>query len=169
MIFCQIPNLKAKEIYHWWLTRRIWAFRQQKSNEKYLQVSVTNIGKHSGPLRRWQVRSAKFRRCTRRAAKFLHSILLIQHLCKVDFHLVVFGFHRGMKLQGKSIALSKSVAKYLATKNGDFAALFLSLPSFSLEQLSSNGCSFLISDPNCTWFEALDCWLPKLSNDILYA
>ena len=45
-IFTLFPNLKAKESYNWWLTRRILGFRQQKSDEKYLQVSVVNIGKH---------------------------------------------------------------------------------------------------------------------------
>ena len=45
-IFTLFPNLIAKESYNWWLTSRIWGFRQQKSEEKYLQVSVTNIGKH---------------------------------------------------------------------------------------------------------------------------
>ncbi|RVX02860.1 hypothetical protein CK203_023280 [Vitis vinifera] len=66
--------------------------------------------------------SAKFRRCTRRSAKFLCSKRLIPHLYEVGFHLVVFGFHRGVKLQGKSKAL--------------------------LEQSSSKGYNFLISAPN---------------------
>ena len=45
-IFTLFPNLKAKESYNWWLTRRILGFRQKKSDEKYLIVSVVNIGKH---------------------------------------------------------------------------------------------------------------------------
>ena len=40
------PNLIVKESYNWWLTRRVWGFRQQKSEEKYPNVSVANIGKH---------------------------------------------------------------------------------------------------------------------------
>ena len=38
--------LKTKESYDRWVTRRVWGFRQQKSEEKYLKVSVVNIGKH---------------------------------------------------------------------------------------------------------------------------
>ena len=45
-IFTLFSNLIAKESYNWWLTRRILGFRQQKSEEKYLNVSVTNLGKH---------------------------------------------------------------------------------------------------------------------------
>ena len=45
-IFTLFPNLIAKESYNWWLTRRVLGFRQQKSEEKYLNVSVANIGKH---------------------------------------------------------------------------------------------------------------------------
>ena len=45
-IYSIFPNLIAKESYNWWLIRRILGFRQQKSEEKYLNVSVTNIGKH---------------------------------------------------------------------------------------------------------------------------
>ena len=26
-IFTLFPNLKAKETYNWWLTRRVWGFR----------------------------------------------------------------------------------------------------------------------------------------------
>ena len=45
-IFTLFTNLKAKESYKWWLSRRILGFRQQKSDEKYLPMSVANIGKH---------------------------------------------------------------------------------------------------------------------------
>ena len=45
-IFTLFPNLKAKESYNWWLTRRILGFRQQKSDGKYLLMSVANIGTH---------------------------------------------------------------------------------------------------------------------------
>ena len=45
-IFFLFPNLKAKESYNWWLSRRILGFRQQKSDEKYLPMSVANIRKH---------------------------------------------------------------------------------------------------------------------------
>ena len=44
-LFTPFPNLIAKESYNWWLIRRIWGFRQQKSEEKYPKVSVATIGK----------------------------------------------------------------------------------------------------------------------------
>ena len=46
LIFTLFPNVITKESYNWWLTRRVLGFRQQKSEEKYLNVSVANIGKH---------------------------------------------------------------------------------------------------------------------------
>ena len=45
-MFSLFPNVKAKESYNWWLARRILGFRQQKSDEKYLPMSVANIGTH---------------------------------------------------------------------------------------------------------------------------
>ncbi|WP_205680474.1 hypothetical protein, partial [Acinetobacter baumannii] len=45
-LFTLFPNLITKESYNWWVTRRFWGFRQQKSKAKYLKVSVANIGKH---------------------------------------------------------------------------------------------------------------------------
>ena len=40
------PNLITKESYNWWVTRRKWGFRHQKSEAKYPKVSVATIGKH---------------------------------------------------------------------------------------------------------------------------
>ena len=45
-LFTPFSNLITKESYNWWVTRRKWRFRQQKSEEKYLKVLVANIGKH---------------------------------------------------------------------------------------------------------------------------
>ena len=59
-LFTLFPNLIAKESYYWWVTRRKWGFRHQKSEAKYPKVSVANIWKHSG----------EFCRCTKMAAKF---------------------------------------------------------------------------------------------------
>nr|CAN72299.1 hypothetical protein VITISV_009098 [Vitis vinifera] len=46
-----------------------------------------------------KTRSARFRRCTKRAAKSLRSKRLISHRCEVVFQLAVFGFQRAKKLQ----------------------------------------------------------------------
>ena len=44
-LFTFFPNLITKESYNWWVTRRKWGFRHQKSEAKYPKVSVANIGK----------------------------------------------------------------------------------------------------------------------------
>nr|CAN65899.1 hypothetical protein VITISV_038826 [Vitis vinifera] len=51
-IFSLFTNLKAKESCNWWLTRSILGFRQQKSDVKYLPMSVANIGMLQGPFRK---------------------------------------------------------------------------------------------------------------------
>ena len=51
-LFTIFPNLIAKESYYWWVTRRKWGFRHQKSEAKYPKVSVANIQKHSREFRR---------------------------------------------------------------------------------------------------------------------
>ena len=110
-LFTTFPNLITKESYNWWVTRRKWGFRHQKSEAKYPKVSVATIG----------------------------------------------------KLQENTRALCKMAAKF-SQKKVDFAAVQNS--SFSLEWSASNGCNSFISTPNCAPFEALDCWLPELRNDI---
>ena len=44
-LFTPFPNLLTKESYNWWVTRRKWGFRHQKSEAKYPKVLVANIGK----------------------------------------------------------------------------------------------------------------------------
>ena len=44
-LFTPFPNLITKESYNWWVTRRKWGFRHQKSEAKYPKVLVANIGK----------------------------------------------------------------------------------------------------------------------------
>ena len=50
-LFTPFPNLIAKESYNWWLIRRIWGFRQQKSEEKYLKESVQKYREAPGTFR----------------------------------------------------------------------------------------------------------------------
>nr|CAN77473.1 hypothetical protein VITISV_012109 [Vitis vinifera] len=52
LIFSLFTNLKAKESCNWWLTRSILGFRQQKSDVKYLPMSVANIGMLQEPFRK---------------------------------------------------------------------------------------------------------------------
>nr|CAN81457.1 hypothetical protein VITISV_015416 [Vitis vinifera] len=51
-IFSLFTNLKAKESCNWWLTRSILGFRQQKSDVKYLPMSVASIGMLQGLFRK---------------------------------------------------------------------------------------------------------------------
>ena len=51
-LFTPFPNLITKESYNWWVIRRKWGFRHQKSEAKYPKMSVANIWKHSGEFRR---------------------------------------------------------------------------------------------------------------------
>ena len=61
-IFSLFTNLKTKESCNWWFTRSILGFRQQKSNGKYLPMSVASFGRLQEPFRRRKVVPAKFRR-----------------------------------------------------------------------------------------------------------
>nr|CAN69104.1 hypothetical protein VITISV_000456 [Vitis vinifera] len=67
--------------------------------------------------------SARFRRHSRRAAKSIRNNKLFSQGCEVGFHLVVFGFHRGVKLQGKSKALCKKAAKSFRNKRNQQTAI----------------------------------------------
>ena len=44
-LFTPFSNLITKESYNWWVTRRKWGFRHQKSGAKDPKVSVSTIGK----------------------------------------------------------------------------------------------------------------------------
>ena len=68
------------------------------------------------------------------------------------------------KLQEKFHSTVQNGCEIISQQKGDFAAVQNS--SFSLEWSASNGCNSFISTPNLTLFEALDCWLPELRNDI---
>ena len=66
--------------------------------------------------------------------------------------------------RGKPQHCTKRLRNHLATKGWFRSAVQNS--SFSLEWSACNGCNSFISTPNCVLFEALDCWLPELWNDI---
>ena len=59
-LFILFPNLIAKESYNWWVTRRVWGFRQQISKAKYLKISQNvdrtyreTLGEHRGTVQNW--------------------------------------------------------------------------------------------------------------------
>ena len=64
-IFGLFTNFKTKESCNWSFTRSILGFRQQKSNGKYLPMSVANIGRLQEPFHRRKMVSARFRRHSR--------------------------------------------------------------------------------------------------------
>nr|CAN69379.1 hypothetical protein VITISV_019749 [Vitis vinifera] len=70
-----------------------------------------------------QTRSARFRRCSKRAAKSLRSKWLISHRCEVVFQLAVFGFQRDGKLQGEIHSTVQKGCEIISQQKGDFAAL----------------------------------------------
>ena len=88
--------------------------------QKYLKKRSKRVGaKISGSSRNIsQVKNGvcEISQTPKRAAKSLRNIKLFSQGCEVGFHLVVFGFHRGVKLQGKCKALCKKAAKSFATK-----------------------------------------------------
>ena len=137
-----------------------WKFIQ-----KYLKKISKRVGRKYrealGTISQVQPRSARFRRCTQRAAKLLRSKRLILQRCEVVFQLVVFSFHRDGKLQGEIHSTVQKGCEIISQQKGDSATL-LQNASFSLEWCACNGCNFFISTPNCTPFEELDCWLPEL-------
>ena len=78
-----------------------------------------------------------------------------------------FNLRSGTRVLGGGFTAVKHLAKF--HKWISFRSSFRSCEiSHSLMQLSSNGHNFFVSAPNCTPFEALDSWLPKLRNDIYY-
>ena len=66
-------------------------FRQQKSNGKYLPMSVASFGRLQEPFRRRKMVSAKFEisQTPKRAAKLFHNTELSSLGCEVGFHLEV--------------------------------------------------------------------------------
>nr|CAN63876.1 hypothetical protein VITISV_014028 [Vitis vinifera] len=76
-----------------------------------------------------KTRSARFRRCTKRAAKSLRSKRLISHRCEVVFQLAVFGFQRVVKLQGEFHSTVQKGCEIISQQKGDFATLCKILPS----------------------------------------
>nr|CAN66585.1 hypothetical protein VITISV_017094 [Vitis vinifera] len=73
-------------------TGSILEFRQQKSNGKYLPMSVASFERLQEPFRRRKVVSAKFSQTPKRAAKLFRKTELSSPGCKVGFHLEVPSF-----------------------------------------------------------------------------
>ncbi|RVW33136.1 Retrovirus-related Pol polyprotein from transposon opus [Vitis vinifera] len=96
-------------------------------DNKNLMKNISSVGRKYrealGTISQVQTRSARFRRCTKRAAKSLRSKRLISQRCEVVFQLVVFGFHRDGKLQGEIHSTVQKGCEIISQQKGDFAAL----------------------------------------------
>ena len=82
------------------------------------------------------MRSARFRRCTKGAAKSLRSKRLISQRCEVVLQLAVFGFQRDGKIQGKIHSTVQKGCKIISQQKGDFVALCKILPSVWSDRLA---------------------------------
>ena len=81
------PTFLTNQSYGWWITRR--------RMEIYTKISKSVGHKYREALRtisQVKTRSARFRRCTKKAAKSFRSKRLISQRCEVGFQLAVFGF-----------------------------------------------------------------------------
>ena len=133
-------------------------FRQQKSNRKYLQMSVANIGmlQELFRKRKWCLRdfagtqeglrnhfatTSYSRKAAKLASTLRFSASSLQHISGT--------FRR------KYILLYKKAAESLRSKmviSQHFGKCFLQLGVIGLQWLH-----FFVSTPNCAPFEALDC------------
>ena len=139
---------------------------------KYLKKISKRVGRKYrealGTISQVQPRSARFRRCTERAAKSLRSKRVFSQGCEVVFHLEVLSFQLVAYIGQFQEEIHHTVQKgceITSQQKGDFATL-LQNAFLSLEWLTCSGCNFFVSTPNYVPFEALDFWLPELWNDI---
>ena len=132
-IFGLFTNLKTKESCNWWFTRSILGFRQQKSNGKYLPMSVANIGRLQEPFRRRKVVSAKFRRHPRGLRNYFARPSYLHRAAKLASTLrfpAPFSRHGSCIIRRRNTLLYKNAAKSLRNKrviSQHFAKCFLQL------------------------------------------
>ena len=132
-IFSLFTNLKAKESCNWRFTRSILGFRQQKSNGKYLPMSIANFGRLQEPFRRRKMVSAKFRRHPRglrnyfATPSYLHQAAKLASILKFP---APFSRHGSCIVRRRNTLLYKNAAKSLRNKrviSQHFAKCFLQL------------------------------------------
>ena len=118
-IFSLFTNLKTKESCNWWFTRSILGFRQQKSNEKYLPMSVANIGRLQEPFHRRKMVSARFRRHSRglwnnfATPSYLHRAVKLASTLRFP---TSFSRHKSCIVRRRNTLLYKNAAKSLRNK-----------------------------------------------------
>ena len=70
-----------------------------------------------------KTRSARFRKCIKRAAKSLRSKRLTSQRCEVVFQLAVFSFQHAWNLQGEIHSTVQKGYEIISQQKGDFAPL----------------------------------------------
>ena len=114
-IFGLFTNLKTKESCNWWFTRSILEFRQQKSNGKYLPMSVASFGRLPEPFRRRKVVPAKFRRHPRGLRNYFARPSYLHQAAKLASSLkfpAPFSRHGSCIVRRRNTLLYKSAAKF---------------------------------------------------------
>ena len=142
------------------LDTKIWRKISQSVGRKYREALRT--------ISQVKMRSARFRRRTKRAAKSLRSKRLFSQGCEVGFHLEILSFQLVAYIGQLQEEIHHTVQKgceITSQQKGDFATL-LQNAFFSLKWSTCSGCNFFVSTPNCAPFKVLDFWLPELWNGI---
>ena len=142
-------------------------FRQQKSDVKYLPMSVADIRMLQEPFRKrkWCLQDFADTQEGCEIISQQHAIFagLRSWLPPWGSKLPSFGIRRASS-GGNTPYCTKRLRNHFATK-GCFRST-LQNASFSSEWLDCNDCNFFVSTLNYTPFEAVDCWLPELWNGI---
>ena len=118
-IFGLFTNLKTKESCNWWFTRSILGFRQQKSNGKYLQMSVANFRRLQESFRRRKMVSAKFRRHPRGLRNYFATPSYLHRAAKLASTLrfpALFSRHGSCIVRRRNTLLYKNAAKFSQQK-----------------------------------------------------
>ena len=118
-IFSLFTNLKAKESCNWRFTRSILGFRQQKSNGKYLPMSVANIGRLQEPFHRRKMVSARFRRHSRGLRNIFATPSYLWRAAKLASTLrfqASLSRHKSCIVRRRNTLLYKKAAKSLRNK-----------------------------------------------------
>ena len=132
-IFSLFTNLQTKESCNWWFTRSILGFRQQKSNGKYLPMSVATFGRLQEPFRRRKMVSARFRRHPRGLRNYFATPSYLHRVAKLASTLRFqssFSQYMSGNFIRESTTLYKKAAKSLRNKrviSQHFVKCFLQL------------------------------------------
>ena len=116
-------------------------FRQQKSNGKYLPMSVANFGRLQEPFRRRKMVSARFRKHPRGLRNYFATPSYLHRVAKLASTLrfqASFSRHKSCIVRRRNTLLYKNAAKSLRNKrviSQHFGKCFLQLGVIGLQRL----------------------------------